>query len=83
MMILYGITVSSILRYTNLFDIVYNHHRASSTATSGRLYSSWWRMDGTGTDLGGDQFPSHQQLHSGTLLRAVGLYIPKHNTNKQ
>ena len=35
-----------------------------------------------GTDLRWDQFPSHQQLHSGTLLRAVGLYIPKLNTNK-
>ena len=36
----------------------------------------------TGTDLRWDQFPSHQQLHSGTLLRAVGLYIPKLNNNQ-
>ena len=42
-------------------------------------FNHWWS---TGTDLRWDQFPSHQLLHSGTLLRVVGLYIAKLNTNK-
>jgi hypothetical protein len=46
------------------------------------LYQYGYMPCGTGTDLGGDQFPSHKQLHSGTLLRAVGLYMPKLKINK-